>query len=69
MSDPGTFQVDSTSLVSHAGEVDTIGDQLVSAAQAGQAVQTDTGAYGQLCQFVPAPLNGLQQHLWQRGPQ
>jgi hypothetical protein len=63
MSDPGAFQVDSASLVSHAGEVDTIGDGLTSAAQAGQTVQTDTGAYGQLCQFVPALLNGLQQSM------
>ena len=63
MSDPGAFQVNSASLVSHAGEVDAIGDGLTSAAQAGQSVQTDVGAYGQLCQFVPALLNGLQQSM------
>jgi len=63
MSDPGAFQVDSAALVSHAGEVDAIGDGLVSAAQAGQSVRTDPGAYGQLCQFVPALLNGLQQSM------
>jgi hypothetical protein len=63
MSDPGAFQVNSTSLVSHASEVDTIGDGLTSAAQAGQTVQTDISAYGQLCQFVPALLNGLQQSM------
>jgi hypothetical protein len=57
------FQVDAASLVSHAGEVDTIGDGLTAAAQAGLSVQTDTGAYGQLCQFVPALLNGLQQSM------
>jgi hypothetical protein len=57
------FQVDSAALTSHAGEVDTIGDGLTTAAQAGQAVQTDTGAYGKLCQFVPAILNGLQQAM------
>ena len=57
------FQVDSPALVSHAGEVDGIGDGLTTAAQAGQTVQTDTGAYGQLCQFVPAILNDLQQSL------
>ena len=63
MSDPGTFQVNSASLVSHAGEVDTIGDGLTSAARAGRTVQIDTSAYGQLCQFVPALLNGLQQNM------
>jgi excreted virulence factor EspC (type VII ESX diderm) len=63
MSDPKAFQVDSRSLVSHAGEVDTVGDGLMSAAQAGQRIQTDISAYGQLCQFVPALLNGLQQSM------
>jgi len=63
MSGPGAFQVDSASLATHAGEVDQIGDGLTTAAQAGQAVQTDTGAYGQLCQLVPALLNGLQQAM------
>ena len=63
MSDPGAFQVDSASLVSHAGEVDAIGDGLTSAAQAAQTIQTGTGTYGQLCQFVAALLNGLQQSM------
>jgi hypothetical protein len=57
------FQVDSASLVHHAGEVDRIGDGLTTAAQAGRNVQTGTGAYGQLCQLVPALLNGLQQAM------
>lgn len=57
------FQVDSAALVSHAGEVDAVGDGLSSAAQAGQAVQTGIEAYGQLCQFVPALLNNLQQAI------
>jgi hypothetical protein len=38
-------------------------DGLASAARAGQSVQTDTGAYGRLCQFVPALLNDLQQSM------
>lgn len=63
MSDPAAFQVNSASLVSHAGEVDGIGDGLASAAHAGQTVLTDTGAYGQLCQFIPALLNALQQDM------
>jgi excreted virulence factor EspC (type VII ESX diderm) len=63
MSDSAALQVNSASLVSHASEVDAIGDGLSSAAQAGQTVLTDTGAYGQLCQFVPALLNALQQDM------
>jgi hypothetical protein len=55
------FQVDSASLILHAGTVDRVGDGLTTAADAGRAVHTDAGAYGQLCQFVPALLNGLQQ--------
>ena len=49
MSQPGAFQVDPAALVTHADEVDRTGDGLTTAAQAGRAVQTDTGAYGQLC--------------------
>ncbi|MFF5080379.1 type VII secretion target [Actinoplanes sp. NPDC000266] len=57
------FQVDPSSLTAHASSIDGIGDGLTSAADAGRAVQTDTGAYGQLCQFVPVLLNGLQQAM------
>jgi hypothetical protein len=57
------FQVKSSDLVSHAVEMDGIGNGLGAAQQAGEAVRVDTGAYGQLCQFVPAILNGLQSHL------
>jgi hypothetical protein len=57
------FQVKSSDLVSHAVEVNGIGDGLGAAKQAGEAVRVDTGAYGQLCQFVPAILNGLQSHV------
>ncbi|MEU4216893.1 type VII secretion target [Actinoplanes sp. NPDC026623] len=61
--DRGGFEVNSATLVSHADRIDTIGDGLTAAGQAGQTAQTDTGAYGQLCQFVPALLNGLQQEM------
>jgi hypothetical protein len=57
------FQVDSAALMAHAGEGDRIGDGLTTAAEAGQAVQTGNDAYGQLCQFVPALLNGLRQKI------
>jgi hypothetical protein len=55
------LQVDAASLVAHARAVDDVGDGLTTTADAGRAVQTDAGAYGQLCQFVPALLNELQQ--------
>jgi hypothetical protein len=54
------FQVDSAALHGHAAEVDRIGDGLSTAAQAGEVIRTDIGAYGQLCQLVPALLNDLQ---------
>jgi hypothetical protein len=62
MSGPA-FQVHSASLASHASRVDRIGDGLADAADTSRAIQTDTGAYGQLCQFVPALLNELQQAM------
>lgn len=58
-----SFQVDAASLALHADTVDGIGDSLTTAADAGRAVQTDAGAYGQLCQLMPALLNGLQQAM------
>ncbi|GAA2647952.1 type VII secretion target [Paractinoplanes durhamensis] len=61
MTSPGAFEVNSASLATHAGEMDQIGDGLTTAAVAVQTVQTDVEAYGQLCQFIPVLLNGLQQ--------
>lgn len=60
---PGDFQVNAASLVAHATEVDRIGDGLTTAAGAGEIIRTDAGAYGQLCQIVPALLNDLQQAM------
>jgi hypothetical protein len=57
------FHVDSPSLAAHAGAVDHVGDGLTTAADAGRVMQTSVEAYGQLCQFVPAVLNGLQQAM------
>jgi hypothetical protein len=59
----GEFQVNSSDLVSHASKVDGIGDGLDTAKQAGEAVRVGADAYGRLCQFVPALLNGLQTQL------
>jgi hypothetical protein len=59
----GQFQVSTSALVSHAAEIDRIGDGLDTAKQAGAAAQVDSGAYGRLCQFVPALLNDLQAQV------
>lgn len=59
----GRFQVRASDLVAHAAEVEGISDGLGVAKQAGEAVRVDAGAYGQLCHFVPALLNGLQTTL------
>jgi len=56
-------EVNSADLIAHAGQVDGIGDGLTTAQQAGAAVRADAGAYGQLCQFVPALLNVLQSQV------
>jgi len=53
----------SGSRISHAAEVDRICDGLDTAKQAGAAVHVDSGAYGQLSQFVPALLNDLQAQV------
>ena len=50
-------------LVTHAGHVEAIADQVATAAGAGGAVRADSGAYGQLCVMVPAMLNALQDIL------
>jgi Excreted virulence factor EspC, type VII ESX diderm len=50
-------------LTRHAGRLDGIADALANAHQAGQSVRLGAGAYGQLCAFLPAVLDGLQQEL------
>jgi len=52
-----------TDLITHAGHVEAIADQLVVAAGAGRAVRADNGAYGKLCVMVPAMLNVLHDIL------
>jgi hypothetical protein len=49
--------------VGHAGQIAGIGDQLATAQQAASAVRVDSGAYGKLCQFVPALLNTLHDQM------
>jgi hypothetical protein len=50
-------------LVAHAGHVETIADQVRTAAQAGSSVRAGSDAYGKLCAMVPVMLNALQDIL------
>lgn len=59
----GQVRVNTAELVSHASEIDRIGDGLTTAQQAGAAVRVDSGAYGKLCQIVPDLLNILQDRV------
>jgi len=54
------MKVNSGDLVTHAGQIDGIGDGLTTAQQADSAVRMDSAADGKLCQYVPALLNVLQ---------
>ncbi|MFI5936280.1 type VII secretion target [Actinoplanes sp. NPDC051494] len=59
----GQMQVNPNDLVAHARKIDEIGDGLAMAQEAGAAVRTDAGEYGQLCQFVPSLLNAMQSQM------
>jgi len=50
-------------LMTHAATVSAIGDEVVTAAQAGRVVRPGSDAYGKLCVMVPAMLAGLQDVL------
>jgi hypothetical protein len=50
-------------LVTHAGTISAIGDQVTTAAQAARAVRPSTDAYGKLCVIVPVMLGALQDVL------
>jgi len=50
-------------LVTHAGHVEAVADQVTTAAQAGAAVRPGTDAYGKLCVMVPLMLGALQDVL------
>ena len=50
-------------LMTHASTVSAIGDEVVTAAQAGRVVRPGGDAYGKLCVMVPAMLAGLQDVL------
>jgi hypothetical protein len=56
-------QVVAADLVAHAGHVEAVGDRVIAAKQAGDAVRAGSGAYGQLCVMVPVMLGILQDVL------
>ena len=47
-------------LQAHADALDIVANEVGTAAQAGQQVRLDAGAYGQLCTIVPTVLGELQ---------
>jgi hypothetical protein len=47
-------------LLSHAGHVEAVGDQVGLAKKAGQATHPGPEAYGKLCTIVPVLLGALQ---------
>lgn len=60
-SDDGGFNVRPEDLISHAGALDKVGDQMTVAQQAGQGVVLGRQAYGYICAFVPALFDPVQQ--------
>ena len=59
----GQFGVRPQGLVTHAGHVQALADQVTTAAEAGAAVRPGTDAYGKLCVMVPLMLGALQDVL------
>jgi hypothetical protein len=51
------------SLVNHANHIDAVADEVDEAKVAATQVRLDSGAYGQICTFVPPYLNGLSDGL------
>lgn len=57
------FEVRPADLVTHAGHVETVGDRVRTAKDAGSAVRPSSDAYGKLCVAVPIMLGALQDIL------
>jgi hypothetical protein len=55
------FDVTPAALTTHAGSVDGVADRVDQGRSAGAQVTLGRDAYGQLCQFVPALIDPLQQ--------
>ena len=55
------FDVTASALTAHAGTVDQVSDTVDQARSAGAQVGLGRDAYGQLCQFVPALIDPLQE--------
>ena len=57
--EPGQVAVEPDSLDGHADHLDRFAASIDRATRAAQHVRMDTGAYGQVCAFVPVALNTL----------
>ncbi|MEV7327600.1 type VII secretion target [Micromonospora sp. NPDC093244] len=57
------IHVDPDDLTAHARHTDRLADRVDTARRAGQHVQLDADAYGQLCAIMPILLDGLQRTL------
>ncbi|MEU1884641.1 type VII secretion target [Micromonospora rifamycinica] len=57
------IRVDPDDLTTHAAHLDRCADSLDTARRAGQHVQLDADAYGQLCAIMPVLLADLQRTL------
>ena len=59
-SNPGGYEVLTTALAEHAGNVDTLCGRLGQAVDAAREVSLPTDAYGVFCELLPAMLTVLQ---------
>ena len=57
------LEVRPQALVTHAVHVESVGDRVAAAADAGAAVVAGSDAYGKLCAMVPVMLGALQNVL------
>jgi hypothetical protein len=55
--------VSPASLFTHAGHIDAAADGVEVARAAAEQVRLNSGAYGMVCAFMPAYLNGLSDGL------
>ncbi len=65
MNDGEGFRVIAGDLQAHAVTVDTVADEIRTAAQAAQAIEFDTNAYGEFCQALPAMMSPLKDIVYQ----
>ncbi len=55
------YDVLPTELRAHAAKLDALADRLGEAVHAARTVSMADGAYGQLCQFLPSVMRGIEE--------